>query len=286
MIFAPKLVLDVVQSRNKETPSLLEDPDHAHSCLYQEGTSVKLRHDLIKLVLAELARQCNYHVEVEPDFPPRLESHYNVSTGESTITPANQVDIRGDLLLIRDNTRQLIDVTVARPTSMTHLSQSETSINGAHLHPLIAATEAEKYKHRKYDQECSTHGWKLVPFALESLGGKGKEATQLLQRMSAHCVDRTPNEFLTHANRLLSVTLQRGNAFVSSHGAADLLRREYHQSNLNSPGRHGRSGVNHQKRMQVRATKNSSSFTSHADIRGVIHGNFRSSRIGVRRAAA
>jgi len=150
------------QSRNKETPSLLEDPDHAHSCLYQEGTSVKLRHDLIKLVLAELARQCNYHVEVEPDFPPRLESHYNVSTGESTITPANQVDIRGDLLLIRDNTRQLIDVTVARPTSMTHLSQSETSINGAHLHPLIAATEAEKYKHRKYDQECSTHGWKLV----------------------------------------------------------------------------------------------------------------------------
>ena len=34
-----------------------------------------------------------------------------------------------------------------------------------------------------YDAECLKHGWKLVPFVMESLGAKGTEARQLLQRV-------------------------------------------------------------------------------------------------------
>ena len=39
--------------RNIDTPSLLDDPDHAHSCTMQEGVSVRRRHDILKLVLAQ-----------------------------------------------------------------------------------------------------------------------------------------------------------------------------------------------------------------------------------------
>jgi hypothetical protein len=60
--------------RNTETPSLLDDPDHSHSCNLQHGVSVKQRHDDIKQVLAELARSCGYRVEVEPRFPITVET--------------------------------------------------------------------------------------------------------------------------------------------------------------------------------------------------------------------
>ena len=65
----------VCANRNLETPTLLTDPDHAHSCVLQEGVSVKRRHDAVKLVLADLARECGRHVEVEPAFPMKVEYH-------------------------------------------------------------------------------------------------------------------------------------------------------------------------------------------------------------------
>lgn len=98
---------------------------------------------------------------------------------------------------------------------------------GAHLQPLIAAADAEHRKHVSYDAECARHGWKLVPFALESLGAAGSEATRLLQSMAAHSLDRSPQEFLAHAGRLLRIALQTGNAQVSAQGAADLLLSGY-----------------------------------------------------------
>ena len=67
--------------RNAETPSLLDDPDHAHSCSLQQGVSVKQRHDSVKQVLAELARSCGFHVEVEPRFPATVETRFDAVTG-------------------------------------------------------------------------------------------------------------------------------------------------------------------------------------------------------------
>ena len=48
--------------RNLETLALLIDPDHVHSCKLQQGSTVRRRHDAIKLALAELARSCGCHV--------------------------------------------------------------------------------------------------------------------------------------------------------------------------------------------------------------------------------
>jgi len=267
--------------RNIHTPSLLADPDHAHACLSQEGVSIKRRHDVLKLVLAQLARECGYHTEIEPRFPSRVESRLDAATGQ-LIQHAFQPQIHADLLLIRDNTRQLIDVSVVRPTTLTMLRGS--AAGGSHLQPLVAAADAEKLKHATYDAECAKHGWKLVPFVLESLGAKGSEAARLLQRMSANAIDKSPAAFLAHADRMLSCALQTGNAGVASQGTADMLLHAYrtggggsdcapsHIGNGRGPGR------NQLHRAAAAAT---AEFDAHG-FGSIVHADYRSARCGVR----
>ena len=223
------------------------------------------------MVLAELARSCGYHVEIEPRFPSTIETRLDPATGELTQS-AHQALPHGDLLLVRHNERQLIDVTVARPTQLT--LQRGPASGGAHLRPLVAASQAEKRKHRSYDAECAKHGWKLVPFVLESLGAKGGEARQLLQRMSAHSVDRSPEAFLAHADRLLSLTLQVGNAHVSAQGTADLLLAAYRRGHSDLPAAAGVGrgpGRNHLRR----------TAGAQAEVEGfsdIVHADYRSAR--------
>ena len=125
---------------------------------------MKRRHDTIKMVLADLARSCGYHFEVEPRFPATIEMRLDPTTGKRVSCATRPPLIHGDLLLVRHNVRQLIDVTVVRPTTLTLLRGPTAT--GAHLQPLVAATQAEKRKHMAYDSECAKHGWKMVPFAL------------------------------------------------------------------------------------------------------------------------
>ena len=131
---------------------------------------------------------------------------------------------------MRNGTRQLIDVTVVRPTSLTWLTRGTTptgSLTGSHMQPLVAARAAEAKKLRTYSAECAHHGWRMVPFALESYGAKGSHADRLLQQLSTHSLDRSPEAFLTHAVRVLSVALQVGNAGVAGTGTAELHLQAY-----------------------------------------------------------
>jgi hypothetical protein len=261
--------------RNIDSPSLLEDPDHAHSCAMQQGVSVKQRHDALKQVLAELARSCGYQVEVEPRFPPIIETRID-STGQF-VQHTHRTHEHGDLLLVRSNVRQLIDVTVVRPTTLTLLTRG-SSTGGSHIVPLVAATQAEKHKHDKYDIECARHGWKLVPFALESLGAVGSEATRLLASMSSHSTDKSPEAFLQHAHRMLSIALQTGNATISSQGTADLLMHSIRRggSDLPSTNELGRGPGRNQLRRAANATAATTGFDS------IIHSDYRSARAGSR----
>jgi hypothetical protein len=263
---------------NTETPSLLDDPDHAHSCDLQRGVSVKQRHDELKQVLAELARSCGYRVEVEPRFPVAVSTRYDPATGQH-VHCVSKTDEHGDLLLVRGSTRQLIDVTVARPTTLTLMHGPAST--GAHLQPLVAAAQAEKRKHGTYDAECSKHGWKLVPFTLESLGAKGAEATQLLKRMSAHSLDKSPAAFLEHADRMLSAALQAGNACVAIRGAADLLLHSYRAASTDGvhrgPGR---------RQLRRAASAQSADAAATNGFGCIVHADYCSARIGTRRVTA
>jgi hypothetical protein len=221
------------------------------------------------MVLAELARSCGYLVEIEPRFPAHIEVQLDPTTGERLSHATQPPLIHGDLLLVRHNVRLLVDVTVARPTTLTLLRGSAN--NGAHLRPLVAAAQAEKRKHTDYDDECAKHGWKMVPFALESLGAKGKEATRLLQQMSAHSRDKSPAAFLAHADRMLSSALQVGNADVSAQGVADLLLHGYrhHFDSTRGPG------VN-----QLRRTTSQLREKAAEGFGTIVHADYRSARIG------
>ena len=111
----------------------------------------------------------------------------------------------------------------------------------------------------------------MVPFAMESLGAKGKEATRLLQQMSAHCRDMSPTAFLAHADRVLSCALQAGNADVSARGAADLLLHAYRDHLHSTRG----PGVN-----QLRRTASADREKAAEGFGAIVHADYRSARIG------
>ena len=300
-------------NRDLETPALLVDPDHAHSCVLQQGASVRRRHDAVKLALAELARSCGYHVEIEPHFPQPVEYRLNSSTGSMERCTVEQPDIRGDLLLLRNGRRLLLDVTVVRPTSLKWLKHGATrahETSGAHMQPLVAAADAEAHKLHTYSAACQRAGWTMVPFALESYGGKGKQAARLLQQMAAHALDKSPEAFLLHAERVLSVALQVGNAGVASQGTAELhlqtarrSRRTDELASTMSGSAAGRSPRKQQQPQQQQQHQRRAAMTpaqlelaaaraplpllcmrgnGPLDLSSLLHGEYHSARIGVR----
>ena len=162
------------------------------------------------------AKLTNYHTKLEPQFPPTLAARVDEATGRSTfsVLPRGRGDNdRGDLLLIRGNEAILVDVSVTRPTATTAMRQ-HADINEQ---PGLAIADVEKLKHKHYDEKCKLHGWRFVPFVMETYGGMGAEAERLLLDMCEHAEE--PLQFLAHARTLLSVTLQRGNAELAMAGA-------------------------------------------------------------------
>jgi len=152
------------------------------------------------------------------------------------------------------------------------------------MKPLVAAQAAEAKKFRLYSAECAHHGWTMIPFALESYGAKGIHATRLLQRMSAHSIDRSPEAFLTHAERVISVALQVGNARVAGEGSAELHLQSY---------RRGVRGDEHADSADTTGKKKrNSSARSHSpalcvysggelDVGSLLHPEYHAARIGV-----
>ena len=217
-------------------------------------------------------------VEIEPHFPITVERRYDPITGQTELT-TSQSGLRGDLLIIHGGQQLLIDISVRRANTLTYMQRGSAE-QGSHVKPLVAAAAAEREKHAKYDAECAKHGWKLVVFAMESVGAKGKEATWLLRHRAAHAADLTPSAFLTHADKLLSVTLQRGNAEVARRGSADMLHANLKQHRLHLTPRPTRSA----KANSNNSSSGGSSLSS--QLASIVHAQLHSARIGARIIAA
>jgi hypothetical protein len=82
--------------------------------------------------------------------------------------------------------------------------------------PLEATRLASRQKHRKYDDQAQAVDAKVVPFAVETFGAWGKEATAFARLLQTRATDRgiNPLEFYYHFCSELSITLQIGNAKV------------------------------------------------------------------------
>ena len=187
---------------------------------------------------------------------------------------------------MRNGTRQLIDVTVARSTSLTELRHG-TDTSGPHM--LVAARDAEGRKLRTYSAACARAGWAMVPFALESYGGKGQHAAELLQRMATHSLERSLEAFLVHAERVLSVALQSGNASVAGQGTAELHLQAPRRSRLTDglPSAAGGDSSGRSPRKQYRSAAEQISPLlcvrgGQLDPGSLLHGEYHSARIGVR----
>jgi hypothetical protein len=160
------------------------------------------------------------------------------------------------------------------------------------MQPLVAAADAEARKLRTYSAACARAGWTMVPVAFESYGGKGKHATALLKRMAAHSLDKSPEAFLVHAERVLSVALQTGNAGVAGQGTAELhlqtARRSRLTEELASTASMSRSSPRKQRRMAASSTALPllhARGNGHLDISSLLRAEYHSAPIGVRQPA-
>jgi len=101
------------------------------------------------------------------------------------------------LMKFSEDEKVSVDTTVACPFSKQFIGQAV---------PLQAALNAERNKRRKY-----SHISNFIPFAIESTGGLGHEASTLIGRVFkriAERVNRPLSHIATHYYRLLSVILQ------------------------------------------------------------------------------
>jgi hypothetical protein len=184
----------------------------------QTGASVSRRHHSLVQAVAALAKSVGYHATIEPSFPVQITTTTDPVTNQLTYTKY-QSHKRGDILLIRGNQALLLDISVTRPTCTTNMTLTQTK--DVTTQPGAATSTVEQRKHAHYDEECKTHGWKLIPFVFETYGGLGKEATKFLLDMTE--LADSPLVFLQHARNILSVALQCGNANIAFTGTTQHL---------------------------------------------------------------
>jgi len=197
-----------------KTPFAL-DPDHFHSCAKHRRTLLTQRHNNLVQVLQDLAVSVGFSAIREPN------SHVRPETIAAQASGSEEYNHHADLLLLKHGLKLYIDVTVTRPTKESVLKMSKRA--GASTTPLFATRTAAAMKHYKYDEIARVNEYRMVPFAVETYGGIGAEATTLLYTMAAHCKEYSPREFLLHAHRRISVALQSSNADI-----AQLAMQQHH----------------------------------------------------------
>jgi hypothetical protein len=158
--------------------------------------------------LAGLAKSVGAQVRTEPDLGPALvEEKALDGTSELRAEPSS---LRGDLLIIKGGERIIVDVTVPRSTAPSNRARGAV--------PGAVIAEAERFKASKYEEACKERGYKFSAFGMESHGGLGVSARELLCKLAAHSYETEAKAFVRDAVIRLSVVLQRGNAMILKAG--------------------------------------------------------------------
>jgi hypothetical protein len=111
----------------------------------------------------------------------------------------------------------LVDVTIPRATAPSTLA--DRTLRNAGAGACTAA--AEKAKRDKYEELCKHRGMTFIPFVIESYGGVGPAARELLLHLASASGELDARSFLGDALIRLSVELQRGSgACVDLHLSA------------------------------------------------------------------
>jgi hypothetical protein len=191
-----------------------DDPDHFHSCEKFKRTFLTQRHNNLVQVVQDLAINAGFMAIREPNAHVRPEG---IAEQAALSKDYNR---HADLLLLRHDLKLYVDVTVVRPTRASTLHAQARSVSTL---PLTATRAPASWKHSKYDEIARVNGYRMVPFVVESYGGIGAEANTLLHTLASHSKELSPQAFLLHAHKRLSVALQSSNANV-----AQLAMQQFH----------------------------------------------------------
>jgi hypothetical protein len=107
------------------------------------------------------------------------------------------------------NKRLMIDFTVVRPDSATHFAHglSET---------LQVAKRAEAEKRKKYELLAEQEGCEFLAFAVETYGGWGPDACEVVKRLLKHTSHAqsvwAPKDLVYNLERTIAVAIQKRNA--------------------------------------------------------------------------
>jgi len=164
---------------------LIKDPAHFLSCRRLKRPAMSTRHDWIVNLLAKIFRELGAVVHVEP----RIFDYERV---------------RPDLDILFPHCQILIDVTVAHPNSPSRKSSVQ----------LAAATAAEARKTRHYAANAKLGNGVLRAFAVETFGGFGHQATEIIKLIQSQSHSNAENQI-----RSIAIALQKGNAHVMKQGA-------------------------------------------------------------------
>jgi len=163
----------------------------------------------------DLARSVGFHVRREPND--------HVRPSNMTSPQGKHYNNHADILLVKHDQRIYVDVTVTRPTCSSNMQVGKARTTPAH-----SARARTRAKHRKYDAIAACNQYQLLAFPMETYGGLGDEALELLHIMAQQSKDGySKRQFLTHAFRRLSVTLQRANANIQSRGMHIMQMGDY-----------------------------------------------------------
>jgi hypothetical protein len=102
-------------------------------------------------------------------------------------------------------------VVISHSLCPTHLHLASTK-------HLATAERAEQRKHRKYTDIAQTQQARFLPFSLETTGGIGKDAEELIDQISLASRDNLllpSHHHIAHTIRAsIAIAIQRGNALA------------------------------------------------------------------------
>jgi hypothetical protein len=149
---------------------------------------------------------------------------------------ANGRKTRPDLQLVLNGQYYLIDVTIRHPTCPTYYDCKE----GSSEVQLASTAIAEKQKIGKYSTMAKDQHASFLPFAVESYGGLGKSAKQVIQLIQQSATDQMLmwpyQQIVENLKAEIAISIQRGNAV-----AMQAMQAGYNRS-IGRPARLHRGG--------------------------------------------
>ena len=131
--------------------------NHIHGCTKNRRRGATARHDNLVRLLASICYTAGLNSRVEPNFHRQL--------GIKRTKP--------DLLVFLPHATAFVDVTVGDPLCPSHIVQSVRE-------PLSTANDREASKFSKHRKIANAAGMLCLPFGLESFGGFGRSADNLM----------------------------------------------------------------------------------------------------------